>query len=102
VIKTISKTKVTVVLAMLAIFAAFAVIAGCTNISPGTTSNREITTPLEFGNGVLYFQSVHTGFGDSLSSYIKDHPDMRVVSIASDTFSNGYIVGYFVVVEKRS
>jgi hypothetical protein len=98
----IPKTKVTVVIVMLAIFAAFTVIAGCTNISPGTSSDREITTPMEFGNGVLYFQSIHTGFGDSLSRYLKDHPDMRVVSIASDTFSNGYITGYFVVVEKKS
>jgi len=66
---------------------------------PPTGTSEKI--PVSYGGIVYYFESP-TAFGVELSSFIKSHPDLRVVSVAPlDSLGHGSTRGYWVVVEKR-
>ena len=50
---------------------------------------------------VLYFDSIQD-FGGRLELFIKEHPELKVVSVAPlDNAAYGSTRGYWVVVEKR-
>jgi hypothetical protein len=52
----------------------------------------------DYGNGVYYFPGKSDDeFGNSLSKYIGEHPELSVVCISS---TGGIGVGYFVIFKK--
>lgn len=72
---------------------------GCTpardSENVGTT---RVTAPVDYKNGIFYFHETQAELGNSLSSFISNHPELELVSIASDnTGGNGTTVGYFAV-----
>jgi hypothetical protein len=51
-----------------------------------------------FGNGVYYFPFSGDVFGDKLSEFIGQHPDLELVTVAGDSSGITEITsGYFVV-----
>ncbi len=67
----------------------------------------------DYGNGVLYFHKA-SGYapqfgcnyleaGASMSQYLTDHPEKRIVSIAPDAYIGyGNTGGFYVIVENKS
>jgi len=58
---------------------------------------------VDYGQGVFYFPYVKAEFGNNLSAFLKNHPNLEVASIAPDSIHvNGFdgdwsaTVGYFV------
>ena len=69
--------------------------------SPGKSGDA-----VNFGNGVWYFGQTEARFGNALSRFIKDHPELEVVAMASDGTDFGADAmdgtdGYFVVTRKK-
>ena len=55
-----------------------------------------------YGNGVFYFSFVNDSFGNSLSAFIKEHPELELTTIApNDSLSRGYPAGHFVVFKPK-
>jgi hypothetical protein len=53
---------------------------------------------IDHGNGVFYFNNIRSSFGNTLSNFIKTHPNLELVSIAGNgTGASGVELGYFVV-----
>jgi hypothetical protein len=53
---------------------------------------------VDYENGVYYFHSCKVAFGNTLSAFIKKHPDLDLVAMApNDTSGYGATSGYFVV-----
>lgn len=65
-------------------------------------------SPLDYGNNVYYFSTIGAEFGNALSGFLKNHPELRLLSIAPDENGRkdgrfvGTISGYFVIFEKRN
>jgi len=56
--------------------------------------------PTSYNDTVYYFEA-NKDFGPRLAAWIKEHPELRVVSVASlNTGTYGSTRGYWVVVEK--
>jgi hypothetical protein len=65
-------------------------------VSP-TIQADEIT---DFGNGVYYFKYHQSDFGTHLSSFIRQHTELRMVAFApNDRTGYGKTSGYFVYFE---
>ncbi|MEK7465513.1 MAG: hypothetical protein AAB631_01925 [Patescibacteria group bacterium] len=73
------------------------------NSSADNDNVRTVTTSItDYNNGVYYFNSTEEDFGNELSSFIYEHPEMEFVSMApDDATANGYTLGYFVVFRSR-
>jgi len=57
--------------------------------------------PTSYNDTVYYFEG-NKDFGPRLAAWIKEHPEFRVVSVASlDTEAYGSTRGYWVVVEEK-
>jgi hypothetical protein len=80
---------------------AFALTLGaCSQAAEPTNIGKEGCSPLDYKNGVLYFPCVEDAFGNGLSNYLQDHPDLEVTSMSGDgTGSSGYDHGYFVIMK---
>lgn len=72
------------------------------NVKPIDNIEAVQASVIDYGNGVFYFDKTESAFGNTLSSFIKTHPDLELVSIAGDATSGAYgsEKGYFVVFKK--
>lgn len=71
------------------------------NVSEITNVAAAEVSVTDYGNGVFYFDNVKSSFGNTLSGFIKTHPDLELVSIAGNgTGLQGMEEGYFVVFKK--
>lgn len=72
---------------------------------PAKTAESSIVEPIDYGNGVLYFDATYdlTGarFGKSLAAYIGRAGSNDVVAITSRVNFNGKPAGYFVIVRPK-
>jgi len=89
----------------------FVIACGCDSTA-NTFSNKAsnpvgltgMVAPVDYGNGVLYFPCNQAIFANSLSVYLKTHPEKHTVAMAGDgTDTNFYGAdrGYFVIVEEK-
>lgn len=91
-----------------------AILASCVKApNPGDPENIETRTassvypnpctPLSYGNDVLYFPCKGADFGNELSRYREQHPDLRIAAMTGDG-NGGYgrDRGYFVTVEPKT
>jgi len=77
-----------------------AMTSGC----PSFDSNavNDATSVIDYGNGLYYFSSTGADFGNELSKFIGDHPELELVAMCGDgTGGNshnprGYDKGYWV------
>jgi outer membrane lipoprotein-sorting protein len=78
--------------------------AGCVDKNAPSDAKNIQSGPVsvtDYRNGVYYFDSNRAEFGNSLSQFIADHPELQFVSFApDDTGTYGYTSGYFVVFKK--
>ncbi|NTW13892.1 MAG: hypothetical protein HGA31_02580 [Candidatus Moranbacteria bacterium] len=57
---------------------------------------------IDYGNGVYYFPHTEADFGNALSKFRKDHPELRqTTAVGNGTGGAGSDIGYFVTFEKR-
>jgi len=82
---------------------------GCVGNSPHndkftTEKNASIMITLnnssivDYGNGVYFFSERDAEFGNALSKFIADHPELELVSFSpNDAYPYGVITGYWVV-----
>lgn len=72
------------------------------NVKPIDNIEAVQASVIDYGNGVFYFDKTKSAFGNTLSCFIKAHPDLELVSIAGDGTSGAYGAenGYFVVFKK--
>jgi hypothetical protein len=68
---------------------------------PRNIGQTKIIAPLDYGNGVYYFPIVSAEFGNSLSAFIKQHPEMEMLSIAPTDEGYQSIHGYFVIFKNK-
>jgi hypothetical protein len=52
----------------------------------------------EFGYGLLKFESAPKMIGKDVSTYLGNHPNLKLVSISSQEYAGGY----WIIVENRS
>lgn len=77
-------------------------VAGCDSARNPKNVKRVVTSEINYGNGVYYFPYTESDFGNALSSFIQEHPEYEVVSMASNgTTAYGVNQGYFVIVKKK-
>ncbi|AKM81994.1 TPA: hypothetical protein DD449_02935 [Candidatus Berkelbacteria bacterium] len=79
-------------------------VVGCGGGDPrtGSKSSNNSGSVIDYENGVYYFDSIEANFANSLSGFIKDHPDLELVSMAGDDMGiHGASKGYFVVFRKK-
>ncbi|MBI5077017.1 hypothetical protein HZB94_01370 [Candidatus Falkowbacteria bacterium] len=75
--------------------------------NPENIGKTNILLPVEYGQGVYYFPCVAAEFANSLATFIKQHPELEITSIAPDDKgerkmqNGGYISGYFVVCKRK-
>lgn len=86
--------------------------AGC--VGEGPVGDPKSVNPgpfvpiIDYGNGVYYFDGTGSDYLNTLSYFIGSHPDLRLVSEASDNrghggaFDRSQTQGYIVVFEARS
>lgn len=84
-------------------------LASCVNNTSKPTVQNEKTVKTaygikDYGNGVYYFDYTKNEFGEQLSLFIGQHPELRMVSFASDNdgkvaLPSGGTAGYFVKFE---
>jgi len=68
----------------------------------GPQVSRKITQPVDYGNNIYYFPVVDTKFGMSLSDYLKNHPNLEVITMSENSCSSGgEPVGYFVIFHSK-
>lgn len=87
------------------------VLAGCQNAIKTPVAQDEQKVKMDdnikdYGNGVYYFNYTDSDFGEQLSLFIGQHPELRMVSFASDNdgsiaFPDGGTKGYFVKFEQN-
>ncbi|MCP6720078.1 MAG: hypothetical protein KJI72_01995 [Patescibacteria group bacterium] len=90
------------------LLATFAVIAlvGCDPAAQPPDENTPTDTSLEsvmdYGNGVYYFPQDGSRFGNALSEFIADHPDLELVAFADNgKGAFGLSIGHFIVFRNR-
>lgn len=82
-----------------AVLGAILALDRCGEPAPPSTEGDSIIQ--RHGDWVYYF-SHKTDFGDALATFIEEHPELRIVSVAPlDTSTYGSTRGYWVVVEKK-
>jgi hypothetical protein len=92
--------KICVIIGALLIFATVAVL-GCTAAPDPQTNAITPTPPVVFGNGVYYFPQTDQAFGEVLSGFIGNNPDLQLITIApNDNNLYGHTSGYFAVFKK--
>jgi hypothetical protein len=70
--------------------------------NPENIAKAGIVKPVNYGNGVYYFDAVKAQFGNSLSAFIERHPELEFVGMApNDCSGHGYTTGYFVVFSEK-
>ena len=62
--------------------------------------NTVITVPIDYGNHVFYFNCARAGFANSLSKFLAEHGDLRLLAMTGDGADNRDL-GYFVVFESH-
>lgn len=71
----------------------------------GEQASRTVMLVDNHGNNVYYFASTGTRFGNSLSLFLKEHPDLKVSAMTANAIDAGRGVlsdrGYFVVFEPK-
>ncbi|TSC83271.1 MAG: hypothetical protein G01um101419_101 [Parcubacteria group bacterium Gr01-1014_19] len=68
------------------------------NVHPSTNMQNIVN----YGNNIYYFPHVEASFGNHLATFLNEHKDLEVVSIAADDYcGHGYTKGYFVVFRKK-
>lgn len=56
----------------------------------------------DFGSGVYYMNCTRANFGNGLSTFLEENPELSVIAVTGDgTGYNGINDGYFVVTEPR-
>ncbi len=87
---------------------ALLLLACCALAACDNASNTDMVgantgcTVVDYRNGVYYFDCVEDVFGNALSRFIHEHPELRVVTMSGNgTDIHGYDTGYFVVTEVR-
>lgn len=91
------------IIVILVLIFSLILVAGCSTAGDKNyVGSGQITVPIDYGNGVLYFSCEEAAFANSLSYWIKEHPDMVIEAITGDgNGGNGSDSGYFVIVIKR-
>jgi hypothetical protein len=74
--------------------------------SQNGSSEVKFTEIMDFGNGVYYFPYIRENFGNSLSNFIGNHPELEYVNSTGDGtggggYENGRDMGYFVVFREK-
>lgn len=91
-------------LLVLIIITIVAVVVVTNNGSPGNTDNiasTKIVEPVDYGNGVYYFDCIGSTFANSLSSFI-EIDNVTILSITGDgNGAYGTNLGYFVVAQQK-
>lgn len=88
---------------MIALSAAL-LLTSCSNPQANDLANVDAVACAitDYGNGVLYFDCTEAAFGNGLSLYKGNNPNMRVDAISGDgTIGYGSDRGYFVSVSPR-
>jgi len=81
------------------------VIIGCgfygvSKTSPVLSQSPKAVEFIDYGNGVYYLPYEGLNFGDALSEFISNHPDLSVVSVVGDVDTFAYRTqndGYWVI-----
>lgn len=78
-------------------------MVGCDTASDSANVNVE-TAPTEvvnYGNNVYYLPHKQAGFGNALSRFINEHPDLELIALTGNgTGAYGEDSGYFAVFRK--
>ena len=71
--------------------------------NPSNDANKtENNGVVNYGNGVFYFSEDDDAFGDSLSQFIRDNPELEIVAMADNSRGpGGYSMGHWVVFRKK-
>lgn len=79
-----------------------AALCGCggTADKPENVKSTVTCSPIDYGNGVIYFPCNGAEFGNTLSTWRLSHPGAEIVGLVSDnTGIYGETRGYFMVVK---
>ncbi|MFA6228070.1 MAG: hypothetical protein WC668_02685 [Patescibacteria group bacterium] len=108
------------IMATVAILVLIIITSGCgndpadpANVKSVPTANMEMPADslavpnfpdiIDYGNGVYYFSHNRANFGNTLSMFIKTHPELELVSVAADNSGiYGATIGYFVVLKSKT
>lgn len=84
---------------LIATVLAVILLSGCTPSPKAGDVQKDASASevVDFGNGVYNFPYSGTDFDNALSAFIGSHPDLRLVSFAGYTDTQGYTKGYHVV-----
>jgi hypothetical protein len=66
------------------------------------TTSVQIVAPVDFGNGVYYFECKQAQYGASLSFFIGLHTELELIAMAADDYQGyGQTKGYFVYFKSK-
>ncbi len=92
------KRKVCIFLLIVFIGVSFVACSDPNDPDMGASKNTEVKN---YGNGVYYFPYIRD-FGNELSLFVENNPNLRLVSIAPlDTKGYGNTTGYYVYFEPK-
>lgn len=90
------KTKIFVLLVMV-FFLLSLTACSDTAADPQNVHKGEPGKVVDYGNNVYYFPYTSEYFGNSLSQFLTQHPELEVSGMSGNgTGGNGYDLGYFV------
>lgn len=93
------------ILLALVLVAITLVLPGCDNAAnPANVAGKDVTPQVvNYGNGVYYFLTNVSDFGNSLSKFIAEHPELEVSAMAGNgTGFYGADIGYFVTFKEKA
>lgn len=87
---------------LLVMLAAIFILAACDRAgnqkNVGYFSGITNCEPVNYHNGVYYFSCIGDAFGNALSHFIKENPDIEIGAMTGNGVGiYGYDMGYFVV-----
>ncbi len=74
------------------------------NNTTETENKNTIPRIFDYGEGVYYFDHIERDFAEKLSNFLKEHPELEVSSLASDTkvaHGHGGVRGYYVIFKPK-
>jgi len=66
-------------------------------------TNAEISSVVDYGEGVYYFPYIQQNFGNALASFLRKNPSLQVTAIAGNgALGYGADMGYFVTCQTKT